>query len=228
MVTVKDIKKTILDSLELSEPEAIVETYVTAPKSYDLTTELLSQKTKGAHEKLYHSYVEKLNRTSAQLDTVDRTSAGHTSAFRSLKQAEINDRNAVYLHELYFANISDLRSEVSYDSISFMRLARDFGTFDEWQWDFIACALSAKNGWAVTAYDTSLRRYINFFIDGHDQNIPVGCYPVIVLDMWEHSYFRDYLNDKEKYITNMMREFNWDIIEKRIDRAEAIAKVLKS
>lgn len=48
--------------------------------------------------------------------------------------------NGSYLHELYFANIADSQSRISMDSLSYMRLNRDFGTFDNWQRDFIACA----------------------------------------------------------------------------------------
>ncbi len=137
------------------------------------------------------------------------------------------NRNAVHLHELYFANISDVDSEITFDSMTHMRLTRDFGTFDDWQWDFIACAKSARNGWAVCAFDTFLRRYVNFFIDGDDVCIPVGCVPVLVLDVWEHSFFRDYLENKDSYIENMMREINWDIVEARITRVEMMAKVLE-
>lgn len=228
MTTLKDIKQTIVDSLELNTSEVVSESYVASPKQFDITTELLSQKTKSSHMKLYHGYVEKLNRASAQLDTADRASASPTSSYRAIKQAEIYNKNAVYLHELYFANISDVRSEIAYDSLTFMRLARDFGSFDDWQWDFIACALSSHNGWAVTAFDVQLQRFINFFIDGHECNIPIGCYPVIVLDCNEHAYFRDYLDSRDKYITNMMKEFKWSIIEKRIERADAIAKVIRT
>ena len=229
MVTVGDMKKVILESLEMAEKDKgpVNEAIIAVPKQYDLATELLSQKAKGAHEKLYKGYVENLNRTSAQLDTVDRAMAGHTSAYRSLKLSEAYNRNSVHLHELYFANVSDVQSEVSYDSLAHMKLSQDFGTFDDWQWDFIACAMSAQGGWAVTAYDMFLRRYVNVMIDGHTGNIPVGCYPVIVMDMWEHAFFRDYLEDREKYLTSMMRELNWDVIEKRVERAEAIARVLR-
>lgn len=227
MITGKDIRQVIVDSLELNEKPRVNEAYVSSPKEFDLATELLTQKTKDAHKKLYDVYIEKLNKTSAQLDTVDRSSSGVTSAYRSLKQSETFNRNAVYLHELYFANISDVQSEVAYDSLAFMRLARDFGTFDDWQWDFIACALAAGQGWAVMGYDLFLKRYVNFFIDEHDVTVPIGVIPVIVLDVWEHAYFRDYLTNKEKYVSNMMREFNWSIIEKRVERAEAIAKALR-
>lgn len=227
MLTMKDLKQEIKDSLGLSDKSIVTEAYVTSAKMYDLATEKLSEKAKDAHDKLYKAYIEKLNKVSAQLDTIDRDNSSSASAYKSLKHDETFLRNAVHLHELYFSNISDVKSEVSYDSLSYMRLARDFGTFDDWQWDFIACAQAAKNGWAVTAYDTFLQRYVNFIVLGHDAHIPVGCYPVIVLDCWEHAFYRDYLDDSRKYIINMMRELNWNIIEKRIERADAIGKVLK-
>lgn len=229
MVTVRELKQGIRRDLGLDEaPEVISEAYVAHPKKYDNKSELLSEKAKETHEKLYQGYVEKLTKISAQLDTADRAAAdSKVSGYRSLKAAEVYNRNAVYLHELYFANIGDVDSEVSFDSLAFMKLARDFGTFDDWQWDFIACAKSAVNGWAVCAYDMFLRRYINFFIDGDDVSIPVGCFPVVVLDVWEHSFFRDYLEDRESYITNMMQEFNWQVVEDRIERAEMINKVLE-
>lgn len=227
MVTVGSVKKVILDSLGMGD-NVIGESYVASPKEYDLATELLSKKALATHEKLYHGYLEKLNQISARLDTIDRDSADYrSSGYHSLKEDEVYNRNAVHFHELYFANISDVESEVEYDSMVYMRLARDFGTFDDWQWDFIACGMSSKQGWAVTAYDTFLRRYVNFFTDGHDKHIPVGCYPIIVIDMWEHSFFRDYLDDREQYLTNMMRELDWDVIERRVQRAEIIGKALE-
>ena len=108
-----------------------------------------------------------------------------------------------------------------------MRLERDFGTFDDWQRDFIACALSARNGWAVTGYSTYLQRYVNFIVDLHNTNIPVGVYPIIVLDVWEHAYYRDYLRKRKTYVHAMMKEFDWDVIEERVNRAEMIAKAMR-
>ena len=225
MVTVKEMKDQIRHDLGL---DIIDESYVAQPKEFDLKTESLSEKAKKAHKELYDGYVEKLTQVSIQLDTADRAAADNkVSGYRSLKSAEIYNRNAVNLHELYFANISDMQSEISFDSMAFMRLSRDFGTFDDWQWDFIACAKSAQNGWAVAAYDTFLRKYVNFFIDGDSVHIPVGCYPIIVMDVFEHAFFRDYLDDKESYINNMMREFNWGIIEERVERAEKIHKAVE-
>ena len=178
--------------------------------------------------KLYKNYIETLNRTSIELDSADRSAANSQhSQFRSLKLDETYNLNAVWLHELHFANCYDPNSEVYMDSISFLRLQRDFGSFDDWQRDFFSCAMSAGNGWAICGYHTFLKRYVNTFISHHSGDVPVGVYPVIVLDVWEHAYYRDYLNDKKSYIVAAMRELNWTVIEERIKKADKIAEVVK-
>jgi len=225
--TARDLIGGIRSDLGL-EGQALDESYVALPKQYTLNTELLSPKTKHSHVELYESYIKALNRISAKLDTVDRQSVQDgTSAYRALKSGEVFNMNAVHLHELYFANVSDVHSQIDMDTLVYMRLERDFGTFEDWQFDIIACALSSQTGWAVTAYSTFLQRYINFFVDGHDACIPVGCYPVIVIDVWEHSYYRDYLTDRKSYVYAMMKELRWDIIEERFKRADKIGLALR-
>ena len=204
------------------------EAYVTQVGKFDLQTELLSSKTKKAHQQLLEGYVETLNKISASLDGVDKSSANlNMSAFRSLKIDETYNHNAAFLHGLYFENISDLSSNISVDSLSYMRLARDFGSFDAWQEDFVACSLSARNGWAITAYNMHLQRFINTVVDLHSLNVMTGIYPVIIMDCWEHSYYRDYLKDRKSYVFGMMKELNWEVIEDRIKKADAIAKIIK-
>jgi superoxide dismutase, Fe-Mn family len=204
----------------------ITESYVTEAGHFDLKTELLSKKTKTTHYKLMENYIKKLNIISSKLDNADReNSNSNFSYFRNLKVDESYNHNAAFLHGLYFENISDVNSQITVDSLTYMKLARDFGTFDKWQEDFVACCLSSRNGWVVTSYNMQLNRYINSIIDLHSDNVMIGSIPVIVLDCWEHSYFRDYLNDKKSYIYGMMKELNWNIIEKRIEKTEAISKV---
>jgi len=207
--------------------DVMSEAYVAQSTKFDLKTELLSDKTKRAHQELLDGYVKKLNEVSAKIDGSDKSSANlNNSEYRSLKIDESYNLNAAFLHGLYFQNISDLTSQITVDSLAYMKIERDFGTFDRWQEDFIACALSARNGWAVTLYNTQLRRYVNTIIDLHSQNVMIGMQPVIVLDCWEHSYYRDYLKDRKTYVYAMMKELNWDVIEQRFKVAEKIHKIL--
>lgn len=212
----------------LSSNSTLNESYVVQTGTFDLNTELLSQKTKKQHQALLDGYTKSLNEISAKIDGVDKLDVGtNNSDFRSLKVDETYNHNAAFLHGLYFENISDLNSAVSMDTLAYMRLARDFGTFDKWQEDFVACCLSARNGWALTVYNMQLQRYMNTFIDLHSQNVMINCIPIIVMDCWEHAYFRDYLADRKSYTFGMMKELDWDVVEDRIKKADMIEKVLR-
>lgn len=223
-----DIKSIIRSSLKIDEKHAINESLVSQEKKFNLMTEFQSNATKLAHNKLYQNYIEAFNRVSAELDTADRQNANsNNSQYRSLKQDETYNMNAVYLHEMYFANISDIQSNIAMDSLAYMRISRDFGDFDKWQEDFIACCMSARCGWAITYYNLFTQTYMNTFIDLHSSQVPVGCIPIVVMDVWQHAYYRDYLSDVKTFTYAMMKELNWNIIESRVKKAEKIAQAMR-
>jgi len=240
IITDEEIIKNIRGTLGLDEEvqeiaedceqqSIISEAYVAQEKQFNLPTELLSKANKHNHIELYTKYIEDFNRISAELDSVDRENVNsNVSKYRSLKIDETYNLNATYLHELYFANISDLHSQIGMDSLAYMRLSRDFGSFDNWQKDFIACCTASRCGWAITYFSTYLQRYVNTSIDLHSLNVPVGGYPIIVMDVWQHAYYKDYLKDVKTYTYGMMKQLNWHVIEKRFERAEKIANALRS
>jgi Fe-Mn family superoxide dismutase len=224
---ITNVEKESLTENISNSSDVISEAYVAEAGKFNLKTELLSDKTKKSHQELLEGYVETLNKVSAKIDGVDKSSANlNHSDFRNLKIDETYNHNAAFLHGMYFENISDLNSQITVDSLTYMRLARDFGTFDKWQEDFVACCLSARNGWAVTFYNPNLKRYMNTVIDLHSQNVMISMLPVIVMDCWEHSYYRDYLKDRKTYVYGMMKELDWSVIEGRFKLSEKIAKVL--
>jgi superoxide dismutase, Fe-Mn family len=236
-IIVSSVKKTFSDSGFGSAPQgkekeivkeglkktaaSLKEAMILLPKTFLIKTEFLSSKTKQAHETLYKAYVDAFNKCSSMLDAVNAEEAGSNhSAFRTLKMDEQFNLNGAKLHDLFFTNISDQASSVSVDSVPYMRLARDFGTFDRWQFDFRACAISAREGWAVTYFEPYKNCYMTCVVDGHSTGIPLGGIPVIVMDMWSHAYYRDYMDDKKSYVNAMMRELNWNVIEARMVVAE--------
>ena len=68
---------------------------------------------------------------------------------------------------------------------------------------------------------------MNCFIDLHSQNVPVGMYPVIVVDMWDHAYYKDYLKDSKSYLVGMMKQLKWNVIEERIKKTDKIGQILR-
>ena len=228
MKEVEDVIKETFGAAKKAPKKQMNEAYVVSTRKYSLTTEKLSEETKEAHEALMEGYAKSINEISAELDTVDREDVTpNGSRFRNLKMDEVYNLNAVFLHGMFFENISDVRSNIAMDSLSYMRLERDWGSFDAWQKDFIACAMSSRNGWAVTVYNFMLRRYVNIVVDLHSTGIPFSSIPIIVLDCWEHSYYRDYLKDRKSYVFSMMKELKWEKIEDRIRKVEKMAEAIK-
>ncbi len=217
------IKDVIRDTLKIDESLTAQE------KKFTFNSDFLSNDNFQNHVELYQGYLKNFNEVSAKLDTVDKQNVNcNHSEFRSLKLDEAFNMNGDYLHELYFANIGDPNSEIKMDSLSYMRLARDFGSFDAWQKDFIACAAASQCGWAITYLNTYTQTYMNAVVDLHTNNVPFGCYPVIVMDAWQHAYYRDYLKDVTTYTRAMMKLLRWPVIEERIKKADKIIQVLRS
>lgn len=197
------------------------EAYVVQPKSYKQLTDASSKKTKEAHKSLYEGYAKKLTEVSSKID-----SATDADTIRNLKIEESFLLNAVYLHELFFSNCFNSTSELYQETLSFIRLQRDWGTFDKWMDEFQKCAAASRNGWVVCAYNTYLKKLQNVCIDSHNVNVPLGTIPIIVIDTWEHSYFADFGIDKEAYVVAMMREIDWDVIEERMSKIDQVNEVL--
>jgi len=226
MISNDDIKKIIKDTIE--PKQQLDESLVVTPRSFNLPTEFQSAATKTAHFELNENYVKSFNKISAELDSVDRTEVdSNSSQFRSLKIDETYNLNAVYLHELYFANVSDLSSKITTESLPFIRLSRDWGDFDRWQLDFLACCKASRCGWAVTVFNFFTQTYSNCVVDLHSLQVPIGCFPIIVMDVWQHAYYKDYLRDVKTYSAAQMKELNWRVIEDRMRRVESAANAMK-
>jgi Fe-Mn family superoxide dismutase len=222
------LKNEVLEAIDnvLPKRKKLNEAYVVEPKKFTLSTEKLSPKVKSARIKHFENTVATLNKISAELDGANPENANKVgSAFRNQKIAEAFAINDAFLQGQFLDNISDLNSQINMDMLCYMRLARDFGTFDDWQKDFIGCAKSSRDGYAVTAHSMYLKRYINLVVDTADTGVPFSAVPVIVLDVSEGCYYRDYVDNLEGYVKNMMREFNWNVIEKRFKKCEKIARI---
>ena len=225
-----DLKNEVLKAIDgiLPAKKSINEAYVVQPEKFTLNTEKLSPRVKQARIDHFEKTVATLNKLSAEIDGANPENANKVgSAFRNMKVAEAFAINDAFLQGQFLHNVSDLNSTIMMDMLCYMRLSRDFGTFDDWQKDFIACAKSSRDGYAVTAYSMYLNRYVNLVVDSADTGVPFSAIPVIVLDVSEGVYYRDYISDIDKYIKNMMREFNWGVIEKRFKRCEKIARLSK-
>ena len=170
-----------------------------------------------AHYTLYEGYINKYN----EIDAIFKAGDGQPSEanatyskFRGLKRGESYSLNAIILHELYFSNIGGKENVVP-DSVLKL-IERDFGTFENWELDFIATA-KASRGWAKLAFEQRTQRFMNMSFDTHDMGGIVLGFPLIVLDVYEHAYFMQYGTDKVSYINNFLYNVNWMTVKERAE-----------
>ena len=129
---IDEAKQAIKETLDLGEEEQITEAFSAQTKQFNVRSDFLSDGNISNHIELYKDYVGKFNKTSAELDVVDKSVANSNhSAFRAIKNDETFNMNGAYLHELYFSNIGDANSTITMDTLAYMRINRDFGTFDD-------------------------------------------------------------------------------------------------
>jgi Fe-Mn family superoxide dismutase len=56
-----------------------------------------------------------------------------------------------------------------------------------------------------------------------DQDIvPAGKKPLLGIDMWEHAYYLQYLNDKGSYAKGIWKVVNWEKVEERFGGSEEV------
>ena len=96
-------------------------------------------------------------------------------------------------------------------------LISHWGSIDGFKAKFEANLLALQGsgwGWLVQDTDTNILEIIT----SKDQDIvPKGKKPLLGIDMWEHAYYLQYLNNKKDYVTGIWNVINWAVIEKRFE-----------
>ncbi len=100
-------------------------------------------------------------------------------------------------------------------------IAENFGSFAAFKKHFSAAATGLQgSGWAVLAWDSISSRLVIFQLFDQQGNVPVGVTPLLMLDMWEHAFYLDYLNVKADYVKAWWNVVNWENVAARFANAE--------
>ncbi|MGY4719718.1 superoxide dismutase [Naumannella cuiyingiana] len=99
----------------------------------------------------------------------------------------------------------------------------NFGSFENFQNQFTTAATGIQgSGWAILAHDPLGDRLSIFQLRDQQAQIPATQTPLVVLDMWEHAFYLDYLNVKPDYVKAWWNIVNWADAAQRFQAARAI------
>lgn len=160
--------------------------------------------------------------------------AGANTALEKLAEArEKDDFAAVNLHEknlafnlgghvnhsIFWTNMGPAR-ELRPEGELAAALDDAFGSFEQFQAHFTATAVGVQgSGWSVLAWDSLGQRPIIVQLFDQQGNLPAGLVPLLMLDVWEHAYYLDYLNVRVDYITAFWTVVDWENVAARFERA---------
>jgi len=95
-----------------------------------------------------------------------------------------------------------------------------FGSFDAFKAHYTAAAMGLQgSGWAFLAWDAVGKRLIIEQLYDQQGNIVAGTVPLLMLDMWEHAFYLDYVNVKADYVKAFWNIVNWADVQARFDSA---------
>lgn len=162
----------------------------------------------------YQGSVNALNVVRARLTQALNDANTPPYIYNGLKREQLLRTGSVVLHELYFANLGGSGNA---DAALRTRIAASFGSFDVWETEFrkIAQGLGGGSGWVVLGYNQQLRVLENYWLADHASN-PVNTMPILVLDMYEHSYHMDYGAAAARYIDAFFANIQWESVSQRL------------
>ena len=174
-----------------------------------------------AHWGLYEGYVKKYNEIMERLAGADRPAANQIfSDYRAYRSALTFAIGGIKNHEVYFENLGGAGSSPS-DPLA-GQLERDLGGQEAFLTELRAAGMAAR-GWAWLAWDWDWAR-LDLYIGDAQDTFPVwNATPILALDVYEHSYIRDFSTARPKYIEAFIANIDWDDVSAKWER---IAKVL--
>jgi Fe-Mn family superoxide dismutase len=165
----------------------------------------LSRSQLEAHHADYARDVEELRAVEKALRD------GEPDRYAELRRRQVARANAVLLHEFYFGALAPTAVEMPRSLAPHM--SEHMGDLASWRADFTRCALAAK-AWAVLSYDPYDDRWHNAIMDGDADGAWVGGNPLVVCDVAEHAFTKDYTR-REEYVAKFIDHIDWNEVARR-------------
>lgn len=184
---------------------------------YQLTdlAPMMSQQTLSCHYgKHFQTYIDNLNRMvngshfeGLNIEDVVRKAPEGPMA---------NNAGQVLNHQLFFEQFLPAKNakmpsgdllfliEQSFDSFGKMREAMDN-----------AAKQLFGSGWVWLTINAEGKMQVLSLPNG-DNPLRHGLKPLLTIDLWEHAYYLDYQNRKDKYLENFWLLVNWHVVSKRL------------
>ena len=122
------------------------------------------------------------------------------------------------LHTIFWTNLTNKKTDPKNELLK--QIEKDFGSYDKLK------ALLAKtskgvdgNGWGILGYQPYTQKLTVLQCENHEKLTQWGVIPLLVIDVWEHSYYLKYRNRRAEFVDNLFPIINWDNVSERLKAA---------
>jgi Fe-Mn family superoxide dismutase len=100
-------------------------------------------------------------------------------------------------------------------------ITRDFTGFDKFKAQFSDAAKTVEgSGWALLLYDGETEQLVLTQVEKQNFMHLAQMTILLGLDVWEHAYYLDYLNDRGKYVDAWWNVVNWSDVDSRLSKVK--------
>ena len=175
------------------------------PYAEDALAPVISAETLRLHHGKHHKkYVDTMNQL---LEKEAVPVASLEELVRTAKGKLFNNAAQAWNHDFYWHSLSPKRQRPAGALLN--RLEKDFGSYDAFAAKLAAAATGQfGSGWAwLVEKDGRLEVMATA---NADTPMAHGIKCLLTVDVWEHAYYVDYRNERERYVSAILDRLNWE------------------
>lgn len=198
------------------------------PYAYDALAPFMSAETLQFHHDKHHkAYVDKGNElilgTGLEGKTLDEIVV---AAFKDATKAGLFNQAGQHWNHIHFWQWMKPNGGGSKMPASVEKpLLESFGSFEKFKADFVAAGMGQfGSGWCWLTFDDATGKMGVMKTPNGENPLAHGKRAILGCDVWEHSYYIDYRNARQKYLEAFVDSLvNWDYVAAHLS-GDATAK----
>ncbi|MCA9365514.1 superoxide dismutase [Candidatus Kaiserbacteria bacterium] len=176
----------------------------------------ISKETIDSHIGLYQGYVKHVNLIRDKIIAFENDPDSNGYAISEIQRRLGFEFCGMRNHEYYFSQFEggakDLPDGTLKEKIEFQ-----WGNYETWLERFKTISMTRGVGWVMLYHDPHTDQLIQTWVDEQQLGQLTDLDIILALDMWEHSYMRDYLPaDKSNYVDAFFKNLNWEVVAGRL------------
>ncbi len=168
------------------------------------------------HIGLYNGYVKHVNLIHEKIEAYAKDQEANGYAINEMRRRLGFEFGGMRNHEYYFTQFEGGAAELPAGKLRDL-IERQWGTYEAWHERFMQVAMTRGVGWAMMYHDPHTDQLVVTWVDEQHLGQLADLDIILALDMWEHSYMRDYPPSRKKeYVEAFFKNLNWNVVANRL------------